>query len=121
MKIQIILYFLLAATLSCNSQNYKELPERFTSHNQAIFFVKRSKFKVEETANTSSSSWIMAAKYYSCDGNTGYFIYSTNKGYEYIHCKVPAYVWEGFKKAKSKGTYYNTNINNKYQLKLNYP
>jgi len=121
MKIQIILYFLLAVTLSCNSQDCNKLPERFTSHNQAIIFVKRSIFKVEETANTSSSSWIMAAKYYSCDGNTGYFIYSTNKGYEYIHDRVPTYVWEGFKKAQSKGSYYDINIKNKYQLKMNYP
>ena len=104
--------------LSCHSQDCHKLPERFTSYAQAISLVKRSTFKIEETANTSNSSWITSAKYYSCDGNTGYLIYTTHKGHEYIHNELPTYIWEEFKKAQSKGSYYNANLKNRYQVKL---
>lgn len=105
-------------TLSCHSQDCNKLPERFASYDQAISLVKRSTFKIKETASTSSSSWITSAKYYSCDGNAGYLIFTTNKGHEYIHNALPTYIWEEFKKAQSKGSYYNANLKNRYQLKL---
>ena len=105
--------------LSCNSQDCNKLPAIYTSYSQGIELVKSSSFKVKETANTSNSSWITSAKYYSCDGNTGYLIYTTNKDYEYIHQGVPVNIWEGFKNASSKGSYYNSNIKNRYRLKLN--
>lgn len=106
-------------TLSCLSQDCNKLPERFTSYDQAISLVKRSTFKIEEIANTSRSSLFTSAKYYSCNGFTGYLIYKTNRGYEYIHKGVPINVWEEFKNASSKGSYYNINLKNRFQLKLN--
>lgn len=112
-----ILFF--ASFASCNSQNCKQLPEIFSSYQEAITKVKSSTFQTKETANTSESSWIKSAKYYSCDGNTGYFIYTTNRGYEYIHKGVPKEIWEEFKKASSKGSYYDHYIKSNYQLPLN--
>lgn len=82
----ILTLLLLSITiLSCQSQDCNKLSESFTSYNQAISLVKKSSFEIQETANTSRSSWITSAKYYSCDGNAGYFIFTTNRGYEYIH------------------------------------
>jgi hypothetical protein len=118
MKRLITLFFFIATTLSCYSQDCTKLPERFTSYTQAISLIKRSTFKIEETANTSSSSWLVSTKYYSCNGITGYLIYTTNRGYEYIHKGVPFNVWNGFKNASSKGSYYNANLKNRYQVKL---
>ncbi len=118
MKRLLLVILLLEILTSCKSQDCRNLPDRFSSYSQAVSLVKRSSFKIEETANTSNSSWITSAKYYSCDGSTGYFIYTTNKGAEYIHKAVPISVWKGFKTATSKGLYYNTNIKNRYQLKL---
>ena len=104
---------------SSYSQDCNKLPERFTSYAQAISLVKRSTFKIEETANTSSSSWITSVKYYCCNGFTGYLIYTTNRGYEYIHKGIPLNIWKEFKIASSKGSYYNANLKNRYPLKLN--
>ena len=111
------LILLSLVIFSCNSQDCNKSPDNFTSYTQAISLVKNSSFKIEETANTSNSSWIRSAKYYSCDGQTGYFIYTT-KDHEYIHKGVPLTVWEGFKNAFSKGSYYDRNIRYKYQLNL---
>ena len=36
-------------------------------------------------------------------------------GMEYIYDNVPLSVWEGFKNAPSKGSYYATNIRGKYR------
>ena len=118
MKI-ISLFLILIFSFACNSQNCNQLPTSFSSYSSAISKVKSSTFKIKETANTSSSSWITSAKYYSCDGQAGYFIYTTNSGYEYIHKGVPVYVWEGFKNASSKGSYYDANIKGRYRLPLN--
>lgn len=115
---KIIAIFLFSLIIfSCKSQDCNNLPDNFISYTQAISLVKKSSFKIEETANTSNSSWIRSAKYYSCDGQTGYFIYTT-KDHEYIHKGVPVNVWEEFKKASSKGSYYDRNIRYKYQLNL---
>ena len=105
--------------LSCRSQDCNKLPQSFSSYGQAIRLVKNSDFIITEEANTSESSWITSANYYSCDGETGYFIYTTNRGYEYIHKGVPLRIWNGFKNASSKGSYYDANIRKKYQLRLN--
>lgn len=102
----------------CMAQNCKDLPTSFNSYGQATSLVKTSKFLLKETANTSNSSWIKSAAYYSCDGKTGFFIYSTNKGYEYIHANVPLSIWQDFKAAVSKGTFYNSKIKDRYLLQL---
>ena len=118
MKKLITVSLLSLLLLSCHSQDCTKLPERFASYQQAINLVEKSVFKIKETANTIGSSWLTSAKFYSCDGITGYIIYTTNKDYEYIHYGVPAYIWDGFKAATSKGTYYNANIKNRYPVNL---
>jgi KTSC domain len=114
-----LFFILIAGSISCHSQDCNKLPDSFPSYSNAIQRIKSSTFQIKETANTSESSWITSAKYYSCDGQTGYFIYTTNRGYEYIHKGLPLYVWGGFKNASSKGSYYDVNIKGRYRLTLN--
>ena len=118
LKRLIIISLLSGAILSCTGQHCKNLPTTFSSYSQAITLVQSSTFKVQETANTASSSWITSANYYSCDGKKGYLIYTTNRGYQYIHKGVPIEVWEEFKNAPSKGSYYNQNIKHSFTLHL---
>ncbi|MGQ0739954.1 MAG: KTSC domain-containing protein [Bacteroidota bacterium] len=116
-KIVFSLLFVLTGALSY-SQTCRKLPATFNSYSEAIQKVKAATFQIKESANTESSSWIESASYYSCDGETGYMIYSTNKGYQYIHADMPLSVWRGFKNAISKGSYYNQHIKGRYQLYL---
>lgn len=72
-------------------------------------------FNFIDDLDTSGSSWIRSAKYYSCDNIVGYLIFTTDKK-EYIHINVPLEVWQQFKEASSFGRFYNQNIKYKYQL-----
>ena len=104
--------------VACNSQNCKQLPASFKSYNDAISKVTNSNFNYTDIANTSHSSWITSASFYSCDGENGYFIYSTNRDYTYIHKGVPLSIWKAFKTSPSMGSYYDRNIKGKYRLPL---
>lgn len=115
-----ILPLLLAMyLLSCNAQPCSQLPQSFESYSQAISLIQKSSFSVKESANTSGSSWISSAKYYSCDGATGYLIIKTDNGGEYIHNGVSIDVWQDFKKGPSKGTFYNAHLKNRFRLIIN--
>ncbi len=110
-----ILFFLLTSSMA-KSQSCKDLPERFYSYSQAINSIEKSTFKVTDRLPNGKSSWIVSADYYSCDGNYGYLVYTTDKGKRYIHEKVPTSVWNEFKTASSNGSYYVHNIKGKYRL-----
>lgn len=113
-----LLYLILLISIGSKAQNCNKLPQAFSSYAQAMLLVKSSTFQIKESANTSGSSWMTSAKYYSCDGYSGYFIYTTNRGYEYIHKGVPINVWRGLKNASSKGSYYDDYLKGNYQLPL---
>ena len=110
--------FLSLSICSCHSQNCNTLPSYFHSYKEAISKIKSGSFRFTDEANTSRSSWITSAKYYSCDEVTGYFIFTTNRNYEYIHQGVPIFIWRQFKTASSLGSFYDVKIKHKYQLIL---
>jgi uncharacterized protein (UPF0332 family) len=100
---------------TCSAQNCSTLPDKFGSYEEATSKIAKATFKVSESVNTSKSSWIRSAKYKSCDGETGYFLFKTDVK-EYIHKGVPISIWKGFKEAESIGSYYNRYIKRRYQL-----
>jgi hypothetical protein len=89
----------------------------FNSYSDAINKIENTNFTFIDNVNTSNSSWIRSASYYSCDEKLGYFIFSTDKR-TYIHKDLPIGIWNCFKNASSFGSYYNTNIKNRYQFYL---
>src|ERR1039457_1996021 len=97
LKRLIIISLLSGAILSCTGQHCKNLPTTFSSYSQAITLVQSSTFKVQETADTASSARITSANYYSWDGKTWYLIYTTNRGYQYIHKGVLMELGESLK------------------------
>lgn len=109
----ILLIILSLNSIQCNSQN--NCNKTFKSYNEAQQFLNQQTFSFTDIADCSESSWIIGAKYYSCDSKTGYFKYTTDSK-TYIHEKLPISVWNNFKNAPSKGTYYNANIKHKYRL-----
>ena len=115
----ILLLSILMLGLKSTGQDCKNISQHFSSYKEAVKEIKSAKFKVKEDADVSESLWIRSATYYSCDGQKGYFIYTTNKGYEYVHKNVPISLWEGFKNASSKGSYYDHTIKGRYKVLLN--
>lgn len=89
----------------------------FSSYSEAIDVIESTSFRIEENVTTRSSDWMDEANYYSCDGTTGYFIYST-EGREYLYDGVSLNVWQGFKDADSRGSYYVRMIKGRYKMRL---
>lgn len=110
-----ILVFILNIGNQFNIIPCEKLPDHFSSYQEALNIIKSSQFKISETVNTSKSSWIKAASFYSCDGQTGFFIFKAGAK-EYIHRDMPYQIWVSFKRAASFGSYYQLNIKGKYQL-----
>lgn len=102
---------------SCYLQNCTESKIDFTSYEQAKKTIETTKFTFSDNCNTSKSSWILGAKYYSCDNTNGYFLIETNKK-NYIHNNLPKEIWLEFKNSDSFGKFYNSHIKGRYQLLL---
>jgi len=115
-QISFAVIFCLLMFVTGHGQSCKDLPDKFYSYNQAINAIQNATFKSTDNLPYGKSSWITSANYYSCDGNTGYLVYTTDKGKEYVHEKVPLRVWTEFKNASSSGSYYVNNIKGKFRL-----
>ena len=60
---------------NCESLNNYDFP----SYEEAIKKINNTHFVFSETVNTSKSSWVRGASFYSCDKIVGYFILTTDK------------------------------------------
>ncbi len=103
---------------SCKDIDCDQLPKSYSNYDDAVKIIKASHFKIQEVVNTSQSSWVRGASYYSCDGNFGFFILKTDKQM-YLYADVPVDIWNGFKNAESFGSYYDYNIKHKFSFNLN--
>lgn len=109
---------LLLLSCSKNKQNISDcskITSPFKTYEEAKNTVESVAFEYTDEVDTSKSSWIRGAQYYSCDGSTGYLVYQTDKK-EYIHQHVPIEVWKEFKNAESFGSFYNKNLKHKYKV-----
>jgi hypothetical protein len=118
MKMFLIQILLLVSLCSCQGQKCNDLPQEFESFYTAKIKILNTEFEVEDTFDTSRSSWIKSAHYYTCNRKTGFLIIST-KTDSYIHQEVPLELWRKLKEASSIGSFYNMNILNNYQLTPN--
>ena len=114
---KIITFLIFIIIASCGNK-CDEIPNSFSNYDQAKEIVLSLNYKLTDKADVSGSSWITSAKYFSCDGLSGFFIIETGNR-TYIHQDMPCEVWENFKNADSKGSFYSRNIRGNYQLKLN--
>lgn len=113
-KIFLICYLLFPIS-GFTQNNCKDLPKTFYSYNQAITKVGNAKFSYIDNLITSRSSFVTGARYFSCDGQTGFLIIGLNNR-QYIHRDIPLKLWLAFKKANSFGSFYDQFIRNKYSL-----
>lgn len=116
-KLLPILFILITPCYAYPQTPCESLPPTFNSYTQASIIIKKAKYKIFEEANTSGSSFITAARYYSCDGQTGFLIINIGNR-QYLHKGLPVKIWLLFKQASSFGTFYNQNIRNKYRLSI---
>jgi len=103
--------------VSFSQRNCKDLPAKFSTYSQALYEVRNAKFSYSDQLNTSGSSFITGARYFSCDGKSGYLIIGLNNK-DYIHQGLPKQIWLSFKKAESLGSFYSKNIRYRYRLSV---
>lgn len=103
--------------ISCSSKSCNELPTPFSNYEQAITEIKSTGFSLEDSVDTSRSSFIKSASFYSCDSKVGYLIIGI-RSTEYIYQNVPISVWEELKEADSFGSFYNNNIKGNYIISI---
>jgi hypothetical protein len=113
----IIVFLLFLTIVSCGT-TCTEIPNSFSNYDQAKEIVLSSNFKLTDEADVSGSSWITSAKYFSCNGLSGFFVIEMGNR-TYIHQGMPYEVWENFKNADSKGSFYSRIIRGRYRLNLN--
>lgn len=96
-----------------NSQICNDLPASFNSYQEANTLIKSTNFTIEDSVDTSKSSFINEASYYSCDKQYGFLIIKI-RSTEYIFKDVPINIWEEFKNADSFGKFFNYNLKGNY-------
>lgn len=113
-----IVLLLTILSISCSHKiNCEQIPNSFSTYDEALLQIESAHFEISESVNTSKSSWIKNASYYSCDGQTGYFVLGTSKK-QYLFSNMPYMVWKQFENAESFGKFYNEQIKNKYHFQL---
>ena len=104
---------------ACNNKvDCGKLSTNFETFQEARKEISQADFPFKKIQSTPESSWIKRIEYYSCDERDGYLIIYTTRGEEYIHAHVPKSIWEELSASKSKGSYYNTNLVNRYPFHL---
>ncbi len=98
-----------------NTYSCKDLSTQFQTYEEALLRIKQSNFQIKDAVITSKSSWIRGASYYSCDGQTGYFVILTDQN-NFLFQNMPITIWEGFKDTNSFGEYYNAYIRDRYLM-----
>jgi len=89
----------------------------FDSYEEAVAWVRSNDNFTKDSVDTSKSTWIRAAEYYTDGSGYGFLILNMN-GKEYIWEDVPIDIWTGFKKADSFGKYYHRYIKGNYYMEL---
>ena len=119
MKKTLLIIFGTAFLLACKGKtDCQELSGTYSTFVEARKDITKANYPIKKIQSTPESSWIKRIEFYSCNEKEGYLIIYTTRAEEYIHANVPITVWEEFSTAKSKGSYYNTNIVNRYPFNL---
>ncbi len=119
MKKILLIVFGMAALAACKGKtDCGDLTGSYKTFEEARKDITKANYPVKKMQATPESSWIKRIEYYSCDEKEGYLIIYTTRAEEYIHEHVPIAVWNEFSTSKSKGSYYNSNLVNRYPFHL---
>lgn len=115
MRWSLIGWLVWCSCVSCAQEDCRDLPASFDSYAQVYELIESIHFTQDEVADCSASSWIRSARFLSCSSEPGFLIIETDKR-RYIYLGVPGSTWEAFKRADSKGSYFNKFIKGRYGL-----
>jgi hypothetical protein len=104
--IGVSIFFLNTAN---QSNNCTGLDGNSLSGKALIEQLEKTKFEMKQEMRTFNLFGLKEAKFYSCDGETGYMVVEKNSKTE-VFRNVPLKVWKEFRLAKSSDAYFVDNI-----------
>lgn len=100
---------------ACSKNGCDNLPDQFSSYEEAERKIEATEFNVKQEIRTPESSWIYGATFYSCDGELGYLEVETDHGSYYLK-DVPKQIWQAFQETESTGKFFNEELRGNYLL-----
>ena len=97
------------------STNCDSLDITTLSLDEAISKIENSKFRFQQQFKISRTYGIMNARYYSCNGKSGYLIMLVDKK-DLIYLEVPKSVWETLITSADINAFYKSEIEKCYEL-----
>ena len=97
------------------STNCDSLDITLLSLDEAILKVESSKFRFQQQFKISRTYGVMSAKYYSCNGKSGYLIMLVDKK-DLMYLEVPKSVWDTLITSSDINAFYKSEIEESYEL-----
>jgi hypothetical protein len=97
------------------STNCDSLDIALLSLDEAISKVESSKFRFQQQFKISRTYGVMSAKYYSCNGKSGYLIMLVDKK-NLMYLEVPKTVWDTLITSSDINAFYKSEIEENYEL-----
>ena len=85
------------------------------SLDEAISAIELSTFRYQQQFKISRTYGIMSARFYSCDGNSGYLILKVDKK-DIIYLEVPETIWKGLISSADINGFYDAEIKGNYDF-----
>lgn len=82
---------------------------------KAISTIESSTFRYQQQFKISRTYGVMSARFYSCDGNSGYLIMKVDKK-DIIFLEVPETKWKGLISSADINGYFDTEIKENYDF-----
>ena len=97
------------------SANCDSLDITSSTLEDAISTIELTTFRYQQQFKISRTYGIMSAKYFSCDGQTGYLVLKVDKE-DLIYLEVPDSKWKGLIGSADINGFYDTEIKGKYDF-----
>ncbi len=82
---------------------------------EAISAIDHTTFRYQQQFKISRTYGIMSARFYSCDGNSGYLVIKVDKK-DVIYLEVPETKWKGMISSVDINGFYDTEIKGNYNF-----
>jgi hypothetical protein len=114
---QMVLFILsMLIYVSCNQKKCEEI-KYFELNEDAPAKIRALFFRLIDSVDNPGGTLVSKAYFYSCDGNSGYFVYRMREGNEEFNQGVPWTLWEEFKGSNSKDEFYESKLFQNYSPK----
>lgn len=82
---------------------------------EAISVIDLTTFRYQQQFKISRTYGVMSARFYSCDGNSGYLVIKVDKN-DFIYLEVPESKWKGLISSADINGYFEREIKGNYKF-----